>query len=300
MPCFHQQKTIKESYICILEPYSTVEKRCFKEIIIATKDTYTSIKSSVPKKIVRKMGIRSDQEGILQRYILEGSNWNEHLRNTKQAIIDFVKEKEPKSLALLGSGWLLDIPMQFLADRMQEVILYDIRHPRAARDKYAKLPNVLFLEADLSGGLIEATFRLCRHKPKLTPQEVIIELLNTPVNLPIETDYLASVNLLNQLDILIIDYLKKFYDFPADIMNQLRKTIQSNHLRMLKPGQACLITDVEEIHINDQGIPVEKVPLIFCELPAGHNLKSWIWKFDTHKNYHPEHFTDMYVTSMNL
>ncbi len=49
---------------------------------------------SKQKQILRKLGFSSDSEGILNRYYREEGNWNSHLENTKNFILESAKDKE--------------------------------------------------------------------------------------------------------------------------------------------------------------------------------------------------------------
>ncbi len=52
----------------------------------------------------------SDQKGILNRYLAEGNNWEAHLEKTRGFITGCLEKNKPETVAVLGSGWLLDIP----------------------------------------------------------------------------------------------------------------------------------------------------------------------------------------------
>jgi len=81
-------------------------------------------------QLLRKMEYISDQRGIINRYINEGKNWNLHLENTKKYIINSTKTKNKENVAILGSGWLLDLPLSFLNENFKTIYLVDIYHPR--------------------------------------------------------------------------------------------------------------------------------------------------------------------------
>ena len=97
------------------------------------------------------MGFLKDQEGIITRYINEEGNWEAHLRHTKGFITDVVKKYKPESVSILGSGWLLDVPIEFLAANCKSICLYDIRHPAQIRHRLRRFKNVVFVECDLTG-----------------------------------------------------------------------------------------------------------------------------------------------------
>jgi hypothetical protein len=244
------------------------------------------------------MGMLADQDGILRRYINEGYNWSEHLANTKQAIIDFIIKNKAKSVSILGSGWMLDIPVQYLAEKIEKILFYDIRHPRGIINKYERNKNFKFITADLSGGFVDIIYRFCQRKGSVEMSELEAELSCVELTLPLDTECYVSVNLLNQLDILLIDYLKKFVDMTDENILRIRGIIQQAHLNFLSRHKSCLITDYEEIHLNDDNEIIDYSPLIFTPLPEGMVKKTWIWQFDANKTYHTEHKTFMRVTAI--
>jgi len=76
-----------------------------------------------------------------------------------------------------------------------------------------------------------------------------------------------SLNIMNQLDILIIDYIKKNIQLQDDDMLKLRRNIQNVHLQMLSKHAFILITDYREILINNNAKILEERDLIFPNLP---------------------------------
>jgi hypothetical protein len=246
------------------------------------------------------MGIIDDQEGIFRRHQREGVNWDLHLSNTKNFITECLEACGANRVAILGSGWLLDIPVNYLQKQVKRVDFYDIRHPRQILKKYSTCKNFRFINMDITGGLLKKTYQLCSgwQKPH---KEKLLEGLTIPVvSLPESVDYTVSVNLLNQLDILIIDYINRFLKLDEKQMLVLRKRIQESHLKLLKTGYSCLITDYEEVHLDKDNSITGKQTLVHCTLPAGKYRKSWTWNFDTHRTYDPGHNTLMNVVAIKL
>lgn len=82
--------------------------------------------------------------------------WASHEENCQA----FIEEKvgqlmERRSVAVLGSGLLNDVPLEYLAKSFQTVMLYDLVHLPSARLNVRRLgrENVRLVERDLSGGL---------------------------------------------------------------------------------------------------------------------------------------------------
>ena len=112
-------------------------------------------------------------------------------------------------------------------------------------------------------------------------------------------DYYVSLNLLNQLDILLVDHIKRHIFREKDEIAGFRKMIQQLQLSFLTPGSSCLVTDVKEIIINRKKEVKEEKELIHIELPEGKSVKNWIWKFDR-KEYNPGYDTLMEVVALEL
>ncbi len=246
------------------------------------------------------MGLLADQDGIWLRYGYERTAWEGHLHYTKNYICRALDTATGSSVAVLGSGWLLDVPMDFLLERFNEVHCYDLRHPGRVREQYASQPRVKWVEMDLTGGLIQKTYQLCSHWQKADSVKLLRALQPEAFCLPLPADRVVSVNLLNQLDILILDYIRKFYTLTGCELNTLRGRIQQAHFELLDNYVSCFVTDYEEQHLDERGREIGSLPLIHCPLPEGRNLQHWVWHFDTHKTYHPNCKTFLKVMALEL
>ena len=172
----------------------------------------------------------SDQQGIMNCYLAEGENWEPHLKKTKDFILQCLQENKYASVAVIGSGWLLDVPMDFLAENCKSVYLIDVIHPPQIIQKIRKYENAKAVMADVTGGAIQGAYHFTRVYRKSGGESI----LDIPFNAAVpgmRTDYVISLNILNQLDILLIDYLKKHVEITPGEEIEFRKRIQS---RMLK------------------------------------------------------------------
>jgi len=102
---------------------------------------------------------RNDQSGIIKRYLTENENWNEHLVNSKNYILNALPSTQLESIAVLGSGWLLDVPVDELLKRTNFLVLYDIFHPNQIVNKYKNNSCVKFVKIDLTNNLIEGVIK---------------------------------------------------------------------------------------------------------------------------------------------
>jgi hypothetical protein len=239
------------------------------------------------KKILRKFNFFSDQSGIINRYIREGGAWDKHLENTRAFIIKAANSMQKGKACVLGSGWLLDIPYQELSLMFDELVLVDIKHPPQIVHKLRNTKNIRLFESEITG-LAEPLYHLLKdsdktHLPELTAikpiyDSIFLHELNS-------SDFVVSVNLLNQLDILICDYVQKNHKFTDEMVKRFRKYIQQNHIGLLPEGKTALITDITELNFDKQLQLADSRKLVFVEFPVCTKTETWNWDFDLQKNY---------------
>ncbi|NQV84682.1 MAG: hypothetical protein HQ494_12785, partial [Rhodospirillales bacterium] len=139
----------------------------------------------------RELGYLRELIAIKYRYQRCKAAWAPHLANCKALISEEVhKAFTNKSAVVLGSGLLLDIPIDKLATHFETVYLVDICHLRETRNKTRAYPNVRFIEADICGVL--ASLMDWKRGSELTNPLPYLELLN-------DANYVVSANLLAQL-----------------------------------------------------------------------------------------------------
>lgn len=249
-------------------------------------------------KIVRRMGFVRDQEGIMNRYLGESAQWQNHLDKSRQFIKDSFSDASIKSVAVLGSGWLLDVPLDELRSRFDKVYLVDIHHPPQIRKKIAKMDRVELVEEDLSGGAVEQIWNfLQKNKSELTATQLLEDIsLNPPLS-GIHADAYISVNLLNQLDILLCDHIKRKLPFQQEPSISFRTAIQAFHLDWITKKAGSLVTDICEHRIPQKGQATAK-PLLHTDLPKGIRRDKWQWDFDSRGTYHPGARTLMEVQAV--
>jgi len=246
------------------------------------------------RKVIRRMGYLRDQRGIMDRYLEERGGWNAHLERTKQFIAEAFGQSGIKSVAVLGSGWLLDVPLENLTKRFENVYLADVYHPPQIRRKVRDMPGVELVETDLSGGAISRVWKICRKKePGLLSRLHEWMHLEFPLE-GIRYDAVISVNLLNQLDILLVDFMRKHGCLGDASADGLRILLQSHHLEWITRTPGCLVTDVRETN-TDQSRNETTRELAFAPLPPGSRTGEWTWEFDSLGTYRKRCHTRMLV-----
>lgn len=244
--------------------------------------TENIIKQLQTKLKLYRMGYSSDQQGILNRYLREKSSWDDHLNHSRQFILKSLENKEKGKVVVLGSGWLLDLPIHELATQFKQVVLVDIRHPAQILKKISKYSNIITQNEDITGGMIDFFYynrkNLKQNKPLIIPENIHFSVSK-------DADFVISLNILCQLHIILMDYIKSLSVKTAIDFSALEKQIQHSHISMLPKGKSCLITDIEEEILNPDNELIGINPLIRVDLPEGNFSQHWQWKFDTQMTY---------------
>ncbi|RPI42031.1 MAG: hypothetical protein EHM46_05690 [Bacteroidetes bacterium] len=236
------------------------------------------------RHIIRKLGYPGDQEGIINRYLREGDGWKGHLENTRNFILESFAGSSVGTVAILGSGWLLDIPLEGLRNRFSRILLADIRHPAQIRRKVEGMKNVELVETDLTGGAMEFIWRATGRRQRLSVEEILDNMELSPPEEADGSDFLVSANLLDQLELFLYDYMCRKGYFQHETSDAFRAAIQRSHLAWITSRPGCLVTDIREINRDHKGRETVK-ELIFNELPSGFRTRMWNWDFDTHGTY---------------
>lgn len=258
------------------------------------------MKSPLPdKSILHKFGYYSNQEGIALRYIREDDNWISHLANTKRFIINSVRKIRPQVVTVLGSGWLLDVPVQELLMHTSRVRLVDIVHPPDILKKFGGNSAIDMVVDDVSGGLIALAWNMGESKIKPTFQEIISSLESLEYKPDDEQGMVISVNILSQLPSLPFEYLLKKKLITDDQYPVFAAKVQEKHLAFLKKNNGVLITDYEEVHTDRKGLNTKELP-VYCKLPAGQKREEWTWQFDTNGSYKQGNNTEMRVVAIHI
>lgn len=237
------------------------------------------------KKILRKMLYLKDQKGILNRYFREPEGWQKHIDRCHDFIIRDLRERRPGRITVLGSGWLLDFPLEEALELAGQITLIDIVHPAQVVAKVKKLERVDLVELDITGSLIRQVYDSVRSSVSIKEKVSLTEFNFRPgMEFP-EEDFLVSLNVLTQLDILLVDYITEYWDYSESELNEFRKQIQSAHMDLLNPRKGILLTDFMEKQFDESGKKITERSLVHVPLPSSRNSENWTWEFDTEGRY---------------
>jgi hypothetical protein len=256
--------------------------------------------------ILKKMGFADDSLGIINRYIKVDGAWDPHLSNSRNFILDCVRDRKYENVAVYGSGWLLDLPLEQLSELCDHVWLYDLVHPRQILHKIKKYKNVTAVTADVSG-VLKDVYDFVRHpersrrvfgdKNASTPLSMTP---GTPLSMTAQPDFAISLNLLSQIGDLVTGYLSCHVSLSEPEVENMTAALQESHLQLLMKQPSCLITDVKEVLYDKDDKPCGTKQLIKCSLPVGIRSATWQWYFDPLAEYNPGYITRSEVIALEL
>lgn len=249
------------------------------------------------RRILTRMGYYNYQRGLIYHHLNEEGSWNAHLKNCRDFILKSLKYYNPPVVTVLGSGWLLDLPLEEMAGQLSLVNLVDIVHPPEVRSQTADLQNVVLLEEDITGGLIEEVWTKTRHISLLNRLRTL-DCINVPSYNPgYETGMIISLNILTQLETLPVEWLKRKSTAGEESFLALRKAIQENHISILKQHNSVLITDISEIITERSGNMIDKQTVVI-QLPETEFQQEWNWNFESKNSDYYRKKSKFRVTAM--
>lgn len=235
--------------------------------------------SEEERRILHRLGYYHYQQGLVFRHLNQESGWESHLENCRNFILKSVDIFRPSRVTILGSGWLLDIPLRELLDRTVSVFLLDIVHPPETLRKASDLKNVRFVESDVTGGLAREVFNRAGRLPFWKKLKTISGVLIPEFSFADDPGLVISLNLLSQLHVLPEKFLKSRSTASEDEFTKFRQEVQEKHIGLLKKHKSVLITDVCEVFTDRKG-EKSSVRTVEASIPEGSISGRWTWDFD--------------------
>jgi hypothetical protein len=215
--------------------------------------------------LARSIGLLSESIAISARRRRCRAAWEPHLEASRAVILDAMRRTSGRrTVVVMGSGALFDVPLAALAAEFRRVVLVDLVHPWRARRLGAGFSNVTRITDDVTG-VLDACLRgeLTAPRP--------FALLDDP-----EVDLAISLNLLSQLPLTPVRRLDG--RVPDAILASFAQALVRGHLADLDRarGTTVLIGDVERVVTDRAGREVERTSLI-ADLPEPAAERQWWW-----------------------
>jgi hypothetical protein len=113
-------------------------------------------------------------------------------------------------------------------------------------------------------------------------------------------DFVFSCNILNQLDILLIDYLTQFFELNHEETVVFRSNVQQHHINMLPSNRSCVVADYEETTLAPDGREISRKTSIYNSITQCQDVQRWTWEFDTKMTYYKDKMTFFEVLGCKL
>lgn len=226
-----------------------------------------------------RVGHARESVSIVSRYRRCRTAWQPHLDASRAAVCDAARDLPHRRTALvLGSGHLLDLPLDELARDFACVLLVDIVHPFAARRAARRHRNVELIEWDVTG-LAEAPDGSAWTPPPVTRFHDRTDI-----------DLCVSLNLLSQLPFVPLRQLRR-QDADEMAAATLARAVIRRHLDFLAGFSCCvcLVADLDRIDLARDGTERHRESaLADIELPPPD--REWLWEISPA----PEIFRDVH------
>ena len=231
------------------------------------------------RRILHRMGYYNYQQGLINNFLVQEDGWLGHQKKCRNFILKAIEYHKPDKVTVLGSGWLMELPLVEMAERTGEICLIDIIHPPEVISQASTVRKVRLVEEDISGGLIELVWKAAGNRTFLNKLSSLEDLTIPEYRSPEDPGMVVSLNILTQIEVLPLHLLKKKSRADENEFLQFRRSIQENHLKYLKQYKSVIITDTSEL-ISRPGGRREKVPTLLVDLPDGLIKEEWQWDAD--------------------
>jgi hypothetical protein len=216
-------------------------------------------------ELAKNFGYLKEIIGIKSRYLRNQKPWQSHLQNCHDVIVNFCEQNpQAESMAILGSGFLQEVPIKFILNHFKKIYLYDLVFPREVRALAKQHTKIELVECDLSGALEFL------QNGKLRMRSPYFQ---------IPADLVLSVNLLSQLPLKPYQWILDKKLAEVSECEKFCREIIKNHLRLLKQSSqpSLLISDYEKVFYDRNQNLIESQSSLFSVPISGQKLRTWDW-----------------------
>lgn len=226
--------------------------------------------------IAKKYGFLYQSIALQHRFERCKKIWLPHLKNCQDLFQDTIKNlTEKKSIVILGSAHLHEIPMHLLVENFEHITLVDIVHPLKHHWLAKRNSRLTLITQDLSKCLDQLD-----SVKSLEDLHHLIAQLENQVLFEFKADLIVSANILSQLALLPMESLEKKLKRPLTIAekDKISTAFAEMHVRNLRQceGTKLLYSDREVIYRDPQGQEIYRghYPVSFTGFKK---IKDWIW-----------------------
>lgn len=244
--------------------------------------------------VAKKYGFLYHSISLKHRYERCKKIWLPHLKNCQDLFVQSQQDlPQKKSVVVLGSAHLHEIPLHLLMEHFESVTLVDIIHPLKHHWAAKRNSRLKLVTQDLGGSL--------GHLDKLKSLEDLHQLiqdLSAEELFHFEADLIVSGNLLSQLALLPMEALEKFTkkNLSLEEKDFICTSFGEIHLKNLRQcqGKKLIYSDRAVTYRNPQGEITYQgsYPMNFDGFKK---LKEWDWMLAPLKEASKDYSIEMKV-----
>jgi hypothetical protein len=236
-------------------------------------ELFTSLTTPCPQ-YVRHMYYLYEVIAMRSRHRRNRAAWQPHLDNTRRFVLAAAERCQHRSKAvILGSGLLLDVPLEELSSMFREVVLLDIVFLPEVRRKTRQCGNVKLIQHDVTNMAKRLHESIQCGRPELPAAAPAVPELDG------NTGLVVSLNVLSQLWVMPRAYaLRKLRGLDEEQVDDWCRQIVESHYAFLLtlPCTVGLVADMEFVKRDRKGAIISQGSTI-----AGLTLPkpdaSWTW-----------------------
>jgi hypothetical protein len=200
--------------------------------------------------------------------------WQPHLEKTRSTILSAAEEIRNRTrVVILGSGLLLDVPLDELSAMFHEVVLLDVVFLPEVYNRVKRYNNVRLVQYDVTNMAQQLYESVRSGHPELPNAEPGVPAIDE------NTGLVVSLNILSQLWVMPRAYaLKKLCNLEEENVNEWCEQITRSHYAFLQSLRCpvCLIADHEFVKRDREGRTVSQGSTI-AGLTLPEPETAWTW-----------------------
>lgn len=226
--------------------------------------------------LAKKYGFLYESIGLQARFERCKKDWLPHLKNCQDIFLSTVhKLPQKKSVVILGSAHLHEIPLHLLVENFEEITLVDVIHPLRHHWLAKRNPRLKLITQDLS--------QLHEKLESLKNLDDLRAHLETLAQKPLfffKADLIVSSNILSQLALLPMAAVEKRTQesLTLEQKDEISTKVTEMHLKNLKncEGHKLVYCDRRVIYRDPRGDIIYEgfYPVSFDGFKK---IKDWMW-----------------------
>lgn len=246
--------------------------------------------------VAKKYGFLYQSIALKARYERCRKAWLPHLKNCQDLFLEALADlPQKKSVVILGSAHLHEIPLHLLVDNFEKITLVDVIHPWKHHWLAKRNSRLTLVTEDLSQSLL--------HLDNISSFEELQQWATGLINKKLfsyDADLIVSGNILSQLALLPIESLEKKLkqNLSAEQKDIICTAFAEAHLKSLSEckGKKLIYADrVVTYRDKDNEIIYEgHYPVNFAGFTK---LKEWIWNIAPLREAAKDYSIEMKVES---